>query len=113
MKELIDMKEDKRREQYRRIQEFKRKKHEEKSILKTRRLEEGKSGGKAESFDIVKEVVKDRSSVEQGEIGLEGRGEQSLVNHNEKTRVSMKEEEYELVETGIQGGLQIRTDLVK
>merc|ERR1719234_2220940 len=102
MKELIDMKEDKRREQYRRIQEFKRKKHEEKSILKKRRLEEGKSGGKVESFDNVKEVYKDRSNVEQGEIGLEGRSGQSLVNHNEKTRLSMKEEEHALVERSIQ-----------
>merc|ERR1719234_2557510 len=113
MKELIDMKEEKRREQYRRIQEFKRKKHEEKSILKKRRLEEGKSGGKVESFDIVKEVFKDGSNIEQGEIGLEGRGGQSFVNYNEKIRVSMKEEEHALVERSIQEGLQIRTDLVK
>ena len=113
-----DLKEEKRREQYRRIQEFKRKKNEEKSILKKRRLEEVKLGGKVESFDIVKEVYRDQRRMDQGEIGLERRGEASqlelsLGKHNEKIRASMGKVENALVKTGIQEGLQIRTDLEK
>merc|ERR1719193_1260327 len=108
---VLLLKEEKRREQYWRIQEFKRKKNEEKSILKKRRLEEVKLGSKVESFDIVKEVYRDQRSMEQGKIGLERRGEASqlglsLGKHNEKIRASMAEVEHAMVKTGIQEGLQ-------
>merc|ERR1719341_2280285 len=79
-----DMKEEKRREQYRRIQEFKRKKNEEKSILKKRRLEEGKLGGIEESFDI-----------------------------EEKVSLSTGEVKHPTVKKGSEEGFDIRTDVVE
>ena len=107
---MEDTKEEKRREQYRRIQEFKRKKNEEKSILKKRRLEEGKLGG------IAKEVSEGESSVQQG-LGGEGEAIQhghSLAKHiKEKTSLSTGEMKHSVVKKGIEEGLHIRTDLAE
>ena len=109
-----ELKEEKRREQYRRIQEFKRKKNEEKSILRKRRLEEGKVGGTVEPFDIVEGVYRDQSRMEHGEG--EGRTSQhglSLAKHEEKASLSMGERKHPMVKKSIEEGLQIRTDLAR
>ena len=51
-----ELKEEKRREQYRRIQEFKRKKSEEKSTMKKRRLEEGRLGRTIGEVNMTQEL---------------------------------------------------------
>merc|ERR1712013_171879 len=117
-----ELKEEKRREQYRRIQEFKRKKSEEKSIMKKRRLEEGRLGKTKGEVNMTQELF-NPGGLGKVEIGDERKSKikrrddtgqsSSSMNKNEAPSPTVKKEDFAKAKTGREGGIQIRTDLMK
>ena len=120
-KTIEELKEEKRREQYRRIQEFKRKKSEEKSTMKKRRLEEGRLERTIGEVNMTQELS-NPGELRKVEIGDERKSRikrdetgqsSSSMNKNEAPSPTVKKEDIAKAKTGREGGIQIRTDLLK